>query len=334
MSDAESEVLRVVERAFATTVPDAPIEFLLADNSQAHLRRMAFYSPTGNPPGCTVDSPSGCPAARRGQTQRFSDSRALDVCNKLRNDPNDPYCAVCVPVSVMGRTVGVLHAVSPVDVPLPESRVSDLETLAKLTGARIGLLRVMSETQLQATTDNLTGLWNRRSFEEQLNASRDHCSSVALAMADLDRFKSLNDTYGHATGDRALRLFAQTLTSAVRGGDLVCRYGGEEFVIAFLNCTAPNAYRAVQAFRSRLEAALTTAGLPNFTASFGLIDMVPSEDLDREVARVDSALFAAKRGGRDQIVVHDAAGSKIELDGDCFDSRSRDFDHKARAIAP
>jgi diguanylate cyclase (GGDEF)-like protein len=179
------------------------------------------------------------PGRRSGQTQRFSDSRALDACNKLRDDPTDPYSA------------------------------------------------------------------NRRSFEEQLNTSRERHSGIALAIADLDHFKALNDTYGHANGDRALRLFAQTLASAVRGDDLVCRYGGEEFVVAFLNCTSANAYRALQAFRSRLEAARTTAGLPKFTVSFGLIDVLPAEDLEAEIARADKALFAAKEEGRDQVVVHD-----------------------------
>ena len=74
MAEGEPEVLEVVERAFAATLPTSPVELLLADNSHAHLSRMATASPTGEPPNCRVDSPDRCPAARRAQVQRFDDS--------------------------------------------------------------------------------------------------------------------------------------------------------------------------------------------------------------------------------------------------------------------
>ena len=123
-----------------------PIELLLADNSHAHLSRMATSSPTGEPPNCSVDSPDQCPAARRAQVQRFSDSEALDACPKLRARPQGRCAAICVPVSIMGRTVGVIHATCEPNTSLDDAAVQDLETLAKLAGARIGLLRVMTET--------------------------------------------------------------------------------------------------------------------------------------------------------------------------------------------
>jgi GGDEF domain-containing protein len=91
----------------------------------------------------------------------------------------------------------------------------------------------MAETQLQASTDTLTGLLNRRSFSQKVAAVPQHLHPVEVAMADLDHFKDLNDTYGHETGDRALRLFARVLRDALRGSDIVGRYGGEEFAIAF-----------------------------------------------------------------------------------------------------
>src|SRR5580693_2676998 len=110
MAEGEPEVVQVIERSFSAIVPDAPVELLLADNSHAHLLRMASASPGGCPPGCTVDSPDHCPAARRAQVQRFNDSDDLDACPKLRNRVEGRLSALCVPVSIMGRTVGVIHA--------------------------------------------------------------------------------------------------------------------------------------------------------------------------------------------------------------------------------
>ncbi len=245
MAEGEPEVIDVIERSFAAVLPDAPAELLLADNSHAHLLRMAGVGPEGKPPCCNVDSPDRCPAARRAQIQVFSDSDALDACPKLRNRPEGRLSAICVPVSIMGRTVGVIHATGEAGEEVEDTRMQDLTTLAKLAGARIGLLRVMAETQLQASTDTLTGLLNRRSFSEQVATIPQHMQPIAMAMADLDHFKALNDTYGHETGDRALRLFARVLRDSLRTSDVVSRYGGEEFAIAFPDCSAVDAMRAL-----------------------------------------------------------------------------------------
>ena len=249
MAKGEPEVVQVIERSFSTIVPDAPIELLLADNSHAHLLRMASSSPTGSPPACGVDSPDHCPAARRAQIQRFSDSEELDACPKLQGRPEGSMSAMCVPVSIMGRSVGVIHVTGKQHTAFSDNTEQDLETLAKLSGARIGLLRVMAETQLQATTDSLTGLLNRRSFEHRLAAIRREQSDIVISMADLDHFKLLNDSYGHETGDRALRLFAQVLRDSLRTEDLVCRHGGEEFSIAIPGCTIDKAHEIFEATR-------------------------------------------------------------------------------------
>jgi diguanylate cyclase (GGDEF)-like protein len=316
MADGEAEVLAVVERSFTTTVPESSIELLLADNSHAHLHRVASASPTGEPPGCSVESPDHCPAARRAQVQHFDDSEALDACPKLRGRSNGPSQAVCVPVSIMGRTVGVMHATRPRGAPFPGTELFDLETVAKLGGARIGVIRLMSETQLQAATDGLTGLLNRRSFEEQVTALRANGTTLSLVMADLDHFKTLNDTYGHPAGDRALVLFAQLLRSSFRAQDVVGRHGGEEFIIALPACTAANAQRSLDALRSRLDAAITVAGVPRYTASFGVVEATQQEDLPTLIGRADACLFAAKRDGRDRVVVGPAiAGQAVAVAG-------------------
>jgi diguanylate cyclase (GGDEF)-like protein len=224
----------------------------------------------------------------------------------------------------MGLSVGVIHTTGQPHAALAESIVQDLGTLAKLAGTRIGLLRAMAETQLQAATDSLTGLMNRRAFEKRVSAIRQQATVLSVAMADLDHFKALNDTYGHDTGDRALRLFAQVLTESVRAQDLVCRHGGEEFVLALPGCTTESARRILDAIRGRLDAALTVAGLPRFTVSFGVVAAGYQEDLPALIGRSDSALFQAKRQGRDQVVVHDASGHTMPIASNPPDSDSRD----------
>ena len=209
----------------------------------------------------------------------------------------------------MGRTVGIIHATAEQHEVFAETTAHDLGTLAKLAGARLGLLRVMAEIQLQAATDSLTGLLNRRSFEQRYSVLRARTALVSVVMADLDEFKSLNETYGHETGDRALRLFAQVLNETVRAEDLVSRHGGEEFVLALPGCPAERVRDILDALGNRLAAAITVAGLPQFTASFGLVEAGLAEDLPAVLARADAALFQAKREGRDRIIVHDAAGN-------------------------
>jgi diguanylate cyclase (GGDEF)-like protein len=304
MAEGESEVIEVIERSFATITGESPVELLLADNSHAHLLRMASASPSAEAPGCGVDSPDRCPAARRAQVQRFPDSDDLDACPKLRNRPQGRMSALCVPVSIMGRTVGVIHATGAPNAVVTDETVEDLGTLAKLAGARIGLLRVMAETQLQASTDSLTGLLNRRSFEDRVASIRKSEAPLAVAMADLDHFKQLNDTYGHDTGDRALRLFSSVVRDALRSQDIVSRHGGEEFAIAFPQCTAEQARDVLDAVRARLCAATGLAGLPTFTVSFGVADADEQDDLPAVLARADSALFDAKLRGGDRVAIH------------------------------
>jgi diguanylate cyclase (GGDEF)-like protein len=315
MAEGELEVLAVVEHALASTLPEAPVELLLADNSHAHLLRVATSSPTDEPPGCPVDSPDRCPAARRAQVQRFADSEEIDACPKLRDRPEGRCSATCVPVSIMGRTVGVLHATAAPGADLSDEKVHDLATLANLAGARIGLLRMMAETQLQAATDSLTGLLNRRTLEKQVHELRQSSTPFALVMADLDHFKELNDTYGHETGDRALRVFASTLRRSLRKEDVVCRHGGEEFAMVLPGCTAYEAQTSFDQIRVALTDAIARAGSPRFTASFGVVEAADDEDLVTLISRADAALFDAKHQGRDRVVVHDHNGHAVAAPG-------------------
>jgi diguanylate cyclase (GGDEF)-like protein len=134
---------------------------------------------------------------------------------------------------------------------------------------------------------------------------------MTVVMADLDHFKVLNDTYGHETGDRALRLFARTLSTVLRTTDVVCRHGGEEFSVLLPGCAPADAVSALDKVRAAVADAVTKSGLPKTTASFGVVEADSREDLPEVLARADAALFQAKRDGRDRIVVHDADGDDM-----------------------
>jgi diguanylate cyclase (GGDEF)-like protein len=309
MAESEPEALRLIERSFATVLPGSMTELLLADNSHAHLTRKAAAN-LGAASGCSVSSPQECPAARRARTHRFHDSEALNACPKLAGRPSGPSSAVCIPVSVMGRTVGVIHTVGSVASPVGDATVDDLQSIANQSGTRLGMLRVMAETQLQASTDGLTGLLNRRAFENGFLQLRERSATGVIVMADLDHFKTINDTYGHETGDRALRVFADTLRKSVRNSDLLARRGGEEFAVIFPDCELPEAVDVLERVRLTLQSAVREAGLPSFTSSFGATLAFLAEDLDLLLARADAALFEAKNNGRDRIVT----STRMDLD--------------------
>lgn len=231
MVQDEVAAFDLLQRAMSHVVPSAPAELLLADNSRAHLERMVTAAPDGESiAGCTVDSLDQCEAARRAQTQVFRDSEELGACPMLRGRPQGRCSAVCVPRSIMGRTVGVVHTTGVVDKPLPEPRVQALQTLANQSGNRMGMLRVTAETHVQASTDGLTGLIKAQPREPDPSPAH-RGSGLLVRHANLDHFKSLNDANGHEAGDRALRIFVEALRQELRAEDLACRYGGEEFAI-------------------------------------------------------------------------------------------------------
>jgi diguanylate cyclase (GGDEF)-like protein len=303
MADSEESVFEVVRRAFGQRLPDARSEFLVADSSHAHLTRVSTTGGNAEPPGCSVDSPGNCPAVRRGQTTVFASEDALDACPRLANRPYGACSAACVPVTVMGRAVGVLHVVDDPDQPPSKDQLHSLETLSRLVGARLGLLRAMHRTTLQAATDPLTGLANRRTLEETVRELFDKSEDFALAIADLDHFKLLNDAHGHETGDRALRLFARTMRDAVRPHDVVARYGGEEFVLILRGAGIVDAMHALERIRRRLAERLVAGNTPEYTASFGLAHSTSADRFDELFRLADQALLAAKRSGRDRIAI-------------------------------
>ena len=165
------------------------------------------------------------------------------------------------------------------------------------------------EMVLLATVDSLTGLVNRRAFFERtdsarLLATRLH-SPISLMMIDIDHFKRLNDRFGHATGDEALRVFAATAQQALRDHDIMGRLGGEEFALVLPGTDLEGAIQAAERLRQTVAAALLPASDSQYsmTVSIGVVVIDPNEHINSALARADRALYAAKNSGRDRIVV-------------------------------
>lgn len=182
---------------------------------------------------------------------------------------------------------------------------SVLITLCLVTGIAMD---VFDELQTQSHTDPLSGLLNRRGFEGEAMACLDQSVRrglpVALVLADLDHFKTINDTYGHSVGDRVISAFGAHLRTAGTKGAVAARIGGEEFAVILPAAdltTARLFAEGVRASFSRDRILGLSANPGRVTASFGVAALCPGEDLAGLVCRADNALYKAKKGGRDSV---------------------------------
>jgi diguanylate cyclase (GGDEF)-like protein len=170
---------------------------------------------------------------------------------------------------------------------------------------------LFAEVQRLATTDSLTGLLNRRQLfalaSRDLAQARRRSSPLAAAMIDIDHFKGINDRYGHGVGDQVIRAVADRVRHAVRGTELIGRYGGEEFAVIM-----PEISTGAHIVGERIRAAIagspieTDAGPLPVTASVGIAVCEPADDVpdpDALLARADRALYDAKEAGRNRVVV-------------------------------
>lgn len=154
--------------------------------------------------------------------------------------------------------------------------------------------------------DPLTGLANRRALEEHIvpamSYARRSDQPLSVVMADLDRFKAVNDRHGHLTGDQVLVSFAQMLQVECRTEDLIARFGGEEFILLLPNTALAQA--TILAERLRAHIAQATLPVPEpVTASFGVTLFVPEDTTESLISRADRAMYSAKANGRDRVEV-------------------------------
>lgn len=164
----------------------------------------------------------------------------------------------------------------------------------------------ITELEKLSATDRLTGAWNRVHFDKtiasELSRSVRYRQPLALIFFDIDHFKKVNDTYGHAIGDEVLRELVKVVRNSIRTSDMLFRWGGEEFVILAPSTSYRSAARLAETLRAKIERhEIETAG--NITISLGVAEHVSSESEITWFCRVDKALYAAKNSGRNRVVV-------------------------------
>ncbi|MCB1053909.1 MAG: GGDEF domain-containing protein [Acidobacteria bacterium] len=202
-------------------------------------------------------------------------------------------------------------------------QIGRLVLLLAATGLAVTLVVRAREASVLSMRDRLTGLLNRGVFDVRLEEEADRAARsggpVAVAMIDVDHFKTFNDTYGHAGGDQALRALAQLLARSFRASDIVTRYGGEEFAVILPGMGADRITERLEAFRRSVEAVRldvrSAAGKVGFTVSVGAA-VWPEDgtDIHAAVAIADARLYRAKQLGRNLVVFrgHDRAPAAPE----------------------
>ncbi|MEE9537599.1 MAG: diguanylate cyclase [Desulfobacterales bacterium] len=210
---------------------------------------------------------------------------------------------VCIPMVVYNDVIGVINVTNKRHgKDFTDEDVEMLKAVADQAAVAINKAQLWD----MAVTDSLTGLYVRRYFmvklqEELLRAER-YNNILSIVMADLDRFKNINDTYGHDAGDRVLKAIGKFLQQNIRDVDVIARYGGEEFVIMIPEAAEDAAYILSERIRKQF-AELKLENFPQITISLGIatypFDGTELEDL---IKKADAAMYAAKRAGRNKVV--------------------------------
>ncbi len=216
----------------------------------------------------------------------------------------------CIPLVSMGTPLGVLVLDSATLNAFPQGDVEALESVADMCAVAIQNAQSFERVREMADMDGLTGVYNRRHLEKRIVSEVEHHSrhtqSMAVLMVDLDHFKRINDEFGHLLGDEVLRQVSRIFIQQLRKGDVVCRYGGEEFAILLRQSTAEQSLRVAEKLRTIIRD-FNFPGIPRpVTISVGVaIYPLHGRNRDELIGAADAALYNAKQTGRNRVVSAD-----------------------------
>src|SRR5262249_49662029 len=249
-------------------------------------------------------------ARRRGRVHIVEATTNGLLCSHL--PPPLPSAYLCVPLIAQGESLGVLYlGVRPEVQVAPEAPKKLAGTVSDQMGLAVANLKLRESLRNQSIRDPLTGLFNRRYLEEtlerELKRAERSQGELGVAVMDLDKFKQFNDTFGHDMGDMLLRDFGRLLSTMVRGGDVACRYGGEEFVLILPDATVEVTNQRADRIREAVKHLFVSyrgQSVGSVTVSAGVASY-PEHGTTGEalVQAADAALYRAKNAGRDRVVV-------------------------------
>lgn len=231
----------------------------------------------------------------------------LELCRLIRAEPALHYTYVMLLTSLAGkgRYLDGMQAGADDFINKP----FDEELLSARLQVADRILALHHALRVEATHDRLTGLWNRAAIldclQQKFGDASTHGTCIGVVLADLDHFKSVNDTHGHAAGDQVLREAARRMRSCMTPGEHVGRYGGEEFLAITIGCDPARVQTLAETMRVAIgaESMASPVGPPHVTASFGVATSRAHPDIGSEIliAAADAALYRAKLAGRDRI---------------------------------
>lgn len=238
--------------------------------------------------------------AQHAQALRTGDA-AADPRYVAKAEITEPFASfIGAPLVSADVCFGVISAVSPAR----DAFTAEHEELLLLLGGLCAPHLELARMARLAAIDPLTGVLNRRGIDVVLPPDDERLTSVA--MCDLDLFKHVNDGYGHAAGDEVLRRVARTLAAAIRTGDGIVRWGGEEFLLVLPGVGAEQAERIVDRARAAVADETIDLGggrVVRITVSVGVAERRAGEPRDAVIARADDALYVAKQSGRNRVAL-------------------------------
>ncbi len=215
-----------------------------------------------------------------------------------RNSPNDIAMGI--------ESGGDDFIIKPVNSITLQAKIHAMSRISKM---RKRLIDVQLRLEKQAHFDELTGIANRRHFlkmlDKEIARSHRHALDLSLAFFDVDKFKQVNDTYGHQVGDEVLKSVAKIVSDNLRREDFFGRLGGEEFCVFLPGQSLENAQRIIERYRIAIESVtqLSNSGAFNVTASFGLTILEKQDSVTSLLERADRLLYQAKHNGRNRVEV-------------------------------
>jgi diguanylate cyclase (GGDEF)-like protein len=332
LSDSRREAYTIIEAFAREIMPDVSGAFYVYTASRDQLTRVAQWDhPGAGHPFAQHLHPTDCWGLRQGGRHNGCidalDGKETDAspiaCRHLEGEDRiGPY--TCIPIVGRGQILGMLHLRGEMLRTRKTSAALDdsIERFTDQLSLSLTNIELRERLENMALRDGLTGLYNRRFLDEMLERDlaklkRDN-KVAALLLLDVDHFKRFNDTHGHQAGDEALRRVATALASSVRASDVVCRYGGEEFLVFLPDCSITEATAKAETIRAAVAGTSMSIGehvIPNVTISIGLA-MFSAHGATRGqlIQAADAALYRAKGAGRNRVITAESSIPPVAAD--------------------